>query len=117
MVKYRSDPLSEIFRALADPTRRAILAALAHGDATVGELAAPFDMSLPAVSKHLSVLEGAGLLHRRRNGRMRLCRLDPRPMREAACWIEDCRRFWDTQLDRLERYLSETESDPQHREE
>ena len=105
MVKYRTDPLSSVFQALADPTRRAILDRLAQGEATVGELALPFDMSLPAVSKHLNVLEGAGLLHRERDGRMRLCRLDPAPLREAAGWLEDTRRFWEAQLQELERYL------------
>jgi DNA-binding transcriptional ArsR family regulator len=108
MVKYRIDPLSTTFQALADPTRRAILGRLTLGEATVCELAEPFDMSLPAVSKHLTVLEGAGLLHRQRDGRIRRCHLDTQPMIEAADWISDYRRFWEAQLDRLEQYLNET---------
>ena len=108
MVKYSRDSLSLVFRALADPTRRAILARLASGERTVGELAEPFDMSLPAVSKHLNVLEEAGLLERERDGRIRRCQLDPAPMRSAADWLETYRRFWEAQLGELERYLRET---------
>lgn len=109
MVKYSQDPLSAVFGALSDPTRRAILERLARGEFTVSELAEPFDMSLPAVSKHLKVLEEAGLLHRLRDGRLRRCRLDPAPLGAASNWIESHRAFWDAQFQRLERYLEETE--------
>ena len=105
MVKYQNDPLSTTFQALADPTRRAILARLALGEASVGELAEPYAMSLPAVSKHLKVLEGAGLLARERDGRVHRCHLSPQAMREAADWIEHYRRFCEDQLDQLARYL------------
>ncbi len=108
MVKYRSDGLNEIFGALADPTRRAILARLALGETSVGELAEPFEMSLPAVSKHLGVLETAGLVQREKQGRVRRCHLDGRPLEAAAGWIEEYRRFWETQLDSLARYLEQT---------
>ena len=110
MVKYRSDGLNEIFGALADPTRRAILARLALGETSVGELAEPFEMSLPAVSKHLSVLETAGLVQREKQGRVRRCHLDGRPLEAAAGWIEEYRRFWETQLDSLARYLEQTQT-------
>ncbi|MHA1151204.1 MAG: ArsR/SmtB family transcription factor [Alphaproteobacteria bacterium] len=110
MVKYRNDPLSEIFGALADPTRRAILARLALGETSVGELAEPFEMSLPAVSKHLSVLETAGLVQREKQGRVRRCQLDGRPLEAAATWIEHYRRFWEAQLDSLARYLEESQA-------
>jgi DNA-binding transcriptional ArsR family regulator len=110
MVKYQSDPLSEIFGALADPTRRAILARLALGETSVGDLAKPFEMSLPAVSKHLTVLETAGLVQREKQGRVRRCQLDGRPLEAAAGWIEDTRRFWEARLDSLARYLEETQS-------
>lgn len=101
------DQLSTTLSALADPTRRAIVARLAAGEATVNELAAPFDMSLPAVSKHLKVLERAGLISRSRNAQWRPCRLEARPMKEIADWIERYRRFWDGSFDRLESYLRE----------
>ncbi len=110
MVKYKSDSLNEIFGALADPTRRAILARLAMGEITVGELAEPFEMSLPAVSKHLNVLEAAGLVQREKQGRLRRCQLDSRPLESAAGWIEDYRRFWEAQLDSLARYLEQTQT-------
>ena len=110
MVKYQSDPLSEVFGALADPTRRAILARLALGETSVGELAEPFEMSLPAVSKHLGVLETAGLVQREKRGRVRRCQLDGRPLEAAATWIEHYRQFWETRLDSLVRYLAETQS-------
>jgi DNA-binding transcriptional ArsR family regulator len=110
MVKYQSDGLNEIFGALADPTRRAILARLALGETSVGELAEPFEMSLPAVSKHLGVLETAGLVQREKQGRVRRCHLDGRPLEAAAGWIEDYRRFWESQLDSLARYLEETQT-------
>ena len=106
-MQSESVQLSATFQAMADPTRRAILARLASGEATAGELAAPFDMSLPAVSKHLKLLEGAGLLIRRREGRVHHCRLDPAPMRQVVDWIEYYRRFWQTRFDSLEKYLDE----------
>jgi DNA-binding transcriptional ArsR family regulator len=99
------DRLSTTLSALADPTRRAILARLAGGEATVGELAQPFAMSLPAVSKHLKVLERAGLIARGRAAQWRPCRLEPEPLREVAGWVDDYRRFWDASLDRLGGYL------------
>ena len=95
------DPLSQTFAALADPTRRAILARLSTGAATVGELAEPFDISLPAVSRHLKVLTQAGLIERQAEARWRRCALRGEGLREAADWIEDYRRFWEGQLDRL----------------
>ena len=100
-----SDHLSATFAALADPTRRAILAKLASGETSVTELAAPFDMSLPAISKHLKVLERAGLITRAREAQWRPCRLEAGPLKEAASWIEEYRRFWSPHLDALERYL------------
>jgi DNA-binding transcriptional ArsR family regulator len=99
------DPLSSTFAALADPTRRAILARLALGETSVTELARPFEMSMPAVSKHLKVLERAGLIARGREAQSRPCRLAPAPLQEAASWIEEYRRFWEVSLDRLEDYL------------
>jgi DNA-binding transcriptional ArsR family regulator len=102
-----SDPLSTTFGALADPTRRAILARLALGQASVTELAAPFRMSLPAVSKHLKVLERAGLIARGRSAQWRPCRLAAEPLKDATEWLEDYRRFWDESLDRLAEYLDE----------
>jgi len=101
------DRLSTTFSALADPTRRAILARLAGGEATVGELAEPFEMSLPAVSKHLKVLERAGLIARGREAQWRPCRLDAAPLKNAAEWIEQYRRFWEESFDRLDEYLTE----------
>jgi DNA-binding transcriptional ArsR family regulator len=99
--------LDRTFAALADPTRRAILARLATGEATVTELAAPFEMSLPAVSKHLKVLERAGLISRGRERQWRPARLDARPIEEVAGWAERYRRFWDERYDRLDEYLGE----------
>jgi DNA-binding transcriptional ArsR family regulator len=101
------DPLSTTFAALADPTRRAILARLAAGEATVKALAEPFDMSLPAVSKHLKVLENANLITRGRDAQWRPCQLDAAPLADAAGWIEHYRRFWEASLDRLDDYLRE----------
>ena len=106
-----SSRLDATFHALADPTRRAILARLADGKATVGELAAPFDISRPAVSKHLRVLERAGLVDRTREGRTTRCALDARPMSEAADWVETYRAFWEVQLGALAR-LFEPEAAP-----
>jgi DNA-binding transcriptional ArsR family regulator len=102
-----SDRLNATFAALADPTRRAILARLAAGEASVSELGEPFAMSLPAVSKHLKVLERAGLISRGREAQWRPCRLEAGPLKDAARWIEHYRRFWDESLDRLDRYLRE----------
>jgi len=98
------------FGALADSTRRAILGRLATGDATVGELARPFDVSRPAISKHLRVLERAGLVRRTKDGRVSRCGLDAKPMRDAALWVEEYREFWEQQFDSLSRYLEKEES-------
>jgi len=108
MVYYPTAPLDATFAALSDPTRRAILARLALGEATVTELAEPFPFSLPAVSKHLRVLESAGLLKREIDGRIHRCRLAPAPMKKAAQWIEHYRGFWEKQFDALARYLEST---------
>jgi DNA-binding transcriptional ArsR family regulator len=106
MVKREAGRLDATFAALADPTRRAIVERLSRGEASVSELAEPFDMSLPAVSKHLSVLEDAGLIARRRDGRVRHCELREEPMRAAIQWIAAYGRFWDDQLDSLAQFLS-----------
>src|SRR5947208_8557888 len=108
MVKYQSRSLNRTFAALADPTRRRILAHLAQGDRRVTDLARPHDMSLPAVSKHLRVLEKAGLLRRRRYGRVHEMRLDAKPLKQAAQWVEEYRNFWEGSLDRLAAYLEKT---------
>src|SRR5689334_5321759 len=108
MVKYSSKVLNRTFSALADPTRREILAHLSHGDKCVTHLARSHDMSLPAVSKHLRVLEKAGLLRRRRYGRVHEMQLDARPLKKAAQWVEEYRRFWEGSLDRLAVYLEKT---------
>ncbi len=105
-----ADRLSVIFAALADPTRRAILAHLAKGEASVTELAKPFEMSLPAISKHLKVLERAQLIARSREAQWRPCRLEAEPLKDAADWIEQYRQFWDERLDRLEDYLHELQT-------
>jgi DNA-binding transcriptional ArsR family regulator len=102
-----ADVLSLTFAALADPTRRAMLARLALGESSVTELAAPFKMSLPAVSKHLKVLERCGLIARSRNAQWRPCRLEANPMKEAVDWLEYYRQFWEQSFDRLEVYLQE----------
>ena len=102
-----ADRLSATFAALADPTRRAILARLALGEATVTELGEPFDMSLPAVSKHLKVLERAGLIERGRTAQWRPCRLAADPLKDVADWVETYRRFWEHSFDRLQEYLDE----------
>ena len=101
-----SDELSLIFAALADPTRRAILARLADGECTVGELAKPFDMSGPAISKHLNVLERAGLVSRGRDAQWRPCRLKAAPIKQIADWAADYREFWDASYERLDAYLN-----------
>ena len=102
-----SDVLSLTFAALSDPTRRAILSRLAAGEISVTELAAPFKMSLPAISKHLKVLERCGLIARGRAAQWRPCRLEARPLREAVEWLENYRQFWEESFDRLEIYLRE----------
>ena len=107
------DHRSSTFAALADPTRRAILARLAAGEASVTELAAPFTMSLPAVSKHLKVLERAGLITRGREAQWRPCRIEAGRLRDAADWLEHYRRFWEQSLDRLEGYLDEVQASAQ----
>jgi DNA-binding transcriptional ArsR family regulator len=99
------DRLSATFAALADPTRRAILASLIAGEATVQQLAKPFSMSMPAISKHLKVLEKAGLIARSRDAQWRPCRLEAAPLKDVADWAEDFRRFWDESFDRLDAYL------------
>jgi DNA-binding transcriptional ArsR family regulator len=105
------DYLSATFSALADPTRRAILARLAGGEASVGELAAPFAMSLPAVSRHLKVLERAGLISRGRTAQWRPCRLAPAPLKEATDWLEAFRVFWDESFDRLAEHLRQVQTE------
>lgn len=105
----RTDQLSAVFAALADPTRRAILAELVDGDATVTQLTAPLPISMPAVSRHLKVLEKASLISRVQSGKWRASHLEPAPLRDAADWIERYRRFWDTSLDRLEAHLADVQ--------
>jgi len=112
MVKLQTEPLDAVFSALADPTRRAILARLAENGSTVGELAAPYDISLPAISRHLRVLRKAGLVSRRTDGRVRRCALDAAPLRAASDWIERYRRFWEDQFDSLAEYLERTQDGP-----
>ena len=101
------DPLSAAFAALADPTRRAILTTLADGEASVTALAEPFDMTLPAVSKHLKVLERAGLIERSSRAQWRPCKLSPEPLEDVSEWVERCRELWEQRLDRLDDYLSD----------
>ena len=108
MVKYSAKNLNRTFAALADPTRRRILAHLARGDRRVTELVRPHAMSLPAVSKHLRVLEKAGLLRRRRYGRVHEMKLEAKPLQQAAQWVEEYRKFWEGSLDRLAEYLVKT---------
>ncbi|HVZ38055.1 MAG TPA: metalloregulator ArsR/SmtB family transcription factor [Candidatus Kapabacteria bacterium] len=105
-----TDQLSLTFAALADPTRRAILARLATGETSVTELAAPFKMTLPAVTKHLKVLERAGLITRSREAQWRPCKLAPQPLRDVAGWVEQYRRYWEESFDRLETYLQELQA-------
>ncbi|SEB42786.1 transcriptional regulator, ArsR family [Nitratireductor aquibiodomus] len=106
-----SDTLSATFSALADPTRRAMLARLAEGEATVNELAEPFEMTLPAISKHLKVLEKAGLVSRGKNAQFRPCRLEAGPLKDIAGWVETYRRYWDESFDRLDSYLEELQKE------
>ena len=110
MVKCSPRLLNRTFAALADPTRRRILEHLAGGDRCVTDLARPYAMSLPAVSKHLRVLESAGLIRRRRRGRVHSLKLSAKPMREASQWIEDYRKFWEESFDRLDDYLKELQN-------
>ncbi|MCH7554543.1 MAG: helix-turn-helix transcriptional regulator [Proteobacteria bacterium] len=107
MVNNQQTALDHTFAALADPTRRAMLARLAAGEASVGDLAAPHAMSLPAISKHLKVLERAGLIARRKDGRVHRCSLDTAPMDAAVAWIESHRRFWQARFDALDDYLAD----------
>lgn len=111
MVKYSDSELNKVFHALSDTTRRAILARLASSDAQVTELAEPFNMSLPAISKHLTVLEKAGLLKRHKHGRVRRCQLNAGPLETAADWIKFYRQFWETRLDSLAEFLAENQID------
>lgn len=110
MQTVTQDHLSTTFAALADPTRRAILARLASGEAPVSELAEPFQMSMPAVSKHLKVLERAGLIARSREAQWRPCRLEASPLKGVADWVEHYRSFWEQSLDRLDTYLREIQT-------
>ena len=110
-----NDPLSATFSALADPTRRAILARLAEGEATVKELSAPFPISGPAISRHLRVLERAGLIERGREAQWRPCRLEATPLKEVAAWAENYRRFWDESYERLDEYLQELQQKGEER--
>ena len=110
-MQTETDILSTTFAALADPTRRAILARLAQGQATVTELAAPFDLSLPAISKHLKVLQRARLIEQGRQAQWRPCRLNPAPLRDVADWIGQYRRHWEESFERLDAYLSELHDD------
>jgi DNA-binding transcriptional ArsR family regulator len=107
MVEYTSDTLDDVFRALADSTRRSIVEQLRQGEATVSELAEPYDITIQGVSKHLNMLERAGLVRRRRDGRQVWCELLIEPMRRASSWLEEQRRFWEVRLDRLEAVLKE----------
>lgn len=105
-----ADKLSATFSALADPTRRAILTRLARGESSVSDLAKPFKMSLPAISKHLKVLERAGLIERGKEAQWRPCRLQAKPLREVSAWIEKYRHFWEERLDRLDSYLKKLQA-------
>jgi DNA-binding transcriptional ArsR family regulator len=117
LVRYTvaNDPLSATFSALADPTRRAILARLAEGEATVKELSAPFSISGPAISRHLRVLERAGLIERGREAQWRPCRLEATPLKEVAAWAENYRRFWDESYERLDEYLQQLQQKGEER--
>ena len=111
----QADPLSATFFALADPTRRAILDRLTAGEASVTELAAPFEMSLPAISKHLKVLERAGLIARGRDAQWRPCRLDAGPLKDVANWVDHYKKFWEESFDRLDSYLRELQKKEKRR--
>lgn len=108
------DQLSLTFAALADPTRRAILARLASGECSVTELAEPFEMTMPAITKHLRVLEGAGLIARRREAQRRPCSIEAAPIQEVAAWAEGYRELWERRLDRLETYLHDLQKEKKH---
>ena len=110
-----TDSVSHTFAALADPTRRAILGRLALGETSVSELAAPFKMSLPGISKHLKVLERAGLIARGREAQWRPCRLQAAPLKDASAWIDQYRKFWEESFDRLEDYLHRLQQEPKKR--
>lgn len=110
MVHSRSQQLDETFFALSDPTRREMLSRMADGEMTVAQLADPFEMSAPAISKHLRVLEKAGLLEQQKDGRIRRCRLIAAPLKDAAQWVEQYRQFWEDRLDSLDQYLAEIQS-------
>ncbi len=115
-MRTQADPLSATLSALADPTRRAILARLSQGEATVNEIAAPFGVSLPAISRHLKVLETAGLISRGREAQWRPCKLDAAPLKDLAGWLEHYRRFWEGSFDKMDAYLAElTKGDPDGR--
>ena len=116
MVKYLSNTLDATFGALADPTRRSILERLIGGESSVTSLAEPFDMSLPAVSKHLRVLEKAGLLTQEKDGRVRRCRMHAGPMKEASDWVGRYRIFWEEQLDSLADYIEQMQSEEKEKE-
>ncbi len=107
-----ADQLSLTFAAIADPTRRAILTRLAKGEAAVKELATPFDMTLPAISKHLKVLEKAGLIERSRDAQLRPCKLRANPLKDAASWIDHYRMYWEESFNRLDDYLQELQAEP-----
>lgn len=109
-MRMHQDHLSAAFSALADPTRRAILARLALGESTVTELAEPFDMTLPGISKHLKVLEGAGLISRSREAQWRPCKLEPGRLKEVSDWVERYRQLWEQRFDRLDDYLTELQA-------
>jgi DNA-binding transcriptional ArsR family regulator len=111
MVNYSPAGLDATFSALGDPTRRAILARLSQGESSIVELAAPFDVSLPAILKHVRVLEDAGLLARQKDGRVNRCWLQAKPMRDAAAWIEEYRQFWERQFDALASFLEQNQKE------
>jgi DNA-binding transcriptional ArsR family regulator len=115
MQDMQTDPLSATFAALADPTRRAILARLSTGEANVTELARPFDISQPAISKHLKVLERAGLITRGREAQWRPCRLSPEPLKHVSDWVEHYRQIWEERLDRLDLYLKDVQKKEKQR--
>lgn len=110
LVNYNNDPLSAIFTALADPTRRSILARLCGCDCSVTELAEPYDMSLPAISKHLKVLERAGLISRTKQAQWRPCHLETQPLQQATEWLEEYRQSWEQNLDNLDNYLQQMQA-------
>jgi DNA-binding transcriptional ArsR family regulator len=116
MVKYALHSLDKVFAALANPTRRAMLERLAHGDTSVSDLATPFAMSLPAISKHLRVLEQAGLITRTKDGRVHRLRLVAQPIRDAAVWMASYQQFWDTRLAALDHYLHNVDHPDEHKE-